>query len=348
MTSNEATNHSGSEPARPGIPDLRSAMHAIVQDRYGGPEVLELAEVPVPEPGEDQVLIEVRAASVNPYDWHLMRAIPHFVRLSNGFNRPRNRIPGADYAGVVAAVGSGVSDLAVGDEVFGGTGSGTLADFVVVARRNAVHKPANITFEQAAAVPMGGITALQALRDSGRVEAGHTVLINGAAGGVGTFAVQIAKAMGAQVTAVCSTRNVEMVRSIGADNVIDYTEVDFTKTGQRYDVIIDIIGNHSITAVRRVLEPKGRLVGVGQADMGDWIGPIAFLGGLALSSIGRSRKSSAMLAKNTQEDFLVLAQMLEEGSIVPVIDRTYPLAEAPDAIRYLEEGHARGKVIILP
>lgn len=322
-------------------------MDAIVQDRYGGPEVLELREVQIPAPADDEVLIKVHAASVNPYDWHLMRAIPHFVRLANGFTRPKNQIPGADYAGVVTAVGAGVSDLSVGDEVFGGTDSGTLAEFVSVSRRNVTHKPTNVTFEQAAAVPMGGITALQALRDRGRVEAGHKVLVNGAAGGVGTFAVQIAKAMGAEVTAVCSTRNVEMVRSIGADHVVDYTKADFTKARERYDVIIDIIGNHSISAVRRLLEPHGRHVAVGQADMGDWLGPITFLGGLAVSSIGRSRKSSAMIAKNTQEDFLVLGRMLEEGSIVPVIDRTYPLAEAPDAIRYLEKGHARGKVVIL-
>ena len=326
----------------------RSTMRAIVQHRYGGPEVLELRDVPIPAPGADEVLINVRAASVNPYDWHLIRAIPHFVRLTNGFTRPKNRIPGADYAGVVTAVGARVSDLEVGDEVFGGTGSGTLAEFVTVARRNAVHKPTNVTFEQAAAVPMGGITALQALRDSGRMKAGQTVLVNGAAGGVGTVAVQIAKAMGADVTAVCSTRNVEMVRSIGADHVVDYTAVDFTKAGDRYDVIIDIVGNHSVSGLRRVLMPHGRLVGVGQADMGDWIGPITFLVGLALSSIGRSQKASALMAKNTQEDFLILRGMLEDGSIVPVIDRSYPLAEAPDAIRYLEEGHARGKIIVVP
>jgi NADPH:quinone reductase-like Zn-dependent oxidoreductase len=324
----------------------RSTMRAIVQHRYGGPEVLELREVPIPAPGADEVLINVRAASVNPYDWHLMRAIPHFVRLTNGLTRPKNQIPGADYAGVVTAVGAGVSDLEVGDDVFGGTDSGTLAEFVAVARRNVVHKPANVTFDQAAAVPMGGITALQALRDSGRVVTGQRVLVNGAAGGVGTFAVQIAKAMEAEVTAVCSTRNVEMVRSIGADHVVDYAEADFTKAAVRYDVIVDIIGNHPVRSLRRVLEPQGRLVGVGQADMGDWIGPIFFVGGLALSSIGRSQKASAMIAKNTQEDFLILRGMLEDGSIVPVIDRTHPLAEAPDAIRYLEEGHASGKVIV--
>lgn len=344
MTSNDP----GNDPVGAGTTGSRSTMHAIVQDRYGGPEVLELREVPIPAPGDDEVLISVRAASVNPYDWHLMRAIPHFVRLTNGLKRPRNQIPGADCAGVVTAVGAAVSDIRVGDEVFGGTDSGTLAEFVAVARRNVIHKPANVTFDQAAAVPMGGMTALQALRDSGRVEAGHKVLVNGAAGGVGTFAVQIAKAMGAEVTAVCSTRNVDMVRSIGADHVVDYTEADFTKAGERYDVIIDIIGNHPVSALRRVLEPQGRLVGVGQADMGDWIGPITFVGGLALSSIGRSRKSSAMIAKNTQEDFLVLRRMLEEGSIVPVIDRTYSLAETPDAIRYLETGHACGKLIVLP
>ncbi|HSJ70858.1 MAG TPA: NAD(P)-dependent alcohol dehydrogenase, partial [Acidimicrobiia bacterium] len=219
MTSNDPGHHAIGDTT-----GNRSTMQAIVQHRYGGPEVLELREAPIPVPGDDEVLVSVNAASVNPYDWHLMRALPHFVRMTNGITRPKNQIPGADYAGVVTAVGAAVTDISVGDEVFGGTDSGTLAEFVAVARRNVVHKPTNVTFEQAAAVPRGGVTALQALRDSGRVKAGHKVLVNGAAGGVGTFAVQIAKAMGAEVTAVSSTRNVEMVRSIGADAVVDYTE----------------------------------------------------------------------------------------------------------------------------
>lgn len=344
MTTPSDTETNGPAMAMP--PTGSATMQAITQDRYGSPDVLSLRTVDRPTPNADQVLVRVVAASVNPYDWHMVRGLPYFIRLMFGRRAPKNSIPGADFAGVVEMVGADVTDFSVGDEVFGGTGHGTLAEYVTVAPRNMVHKPATVTFEEASAVAMAGTTALQALRDTGKLAPGQHVLVNGASGGVGTMAVQIAKALGAEVTAVCSTRNVETVTSIGADHVIDYTTDDFVTSGIAYDLIIDVVGNRSMGEYRRALSAEGIYVGLGQADMGDWVGPFTFLGKVKLGSIGHRQAMSVMTAKNSKDDFLVLEQMLESGDIRPVIDREYPLSKAPDAIRYLEEGHAQGKVIV--
>ncbi len=327
-------------------PSRRPTTQAITQDRYGSPDVLSLRQVDRPEPADDEVLVRVIAASVNPYDWHMIRGVPYFIRLMFGFRAPKHPIPGADFAGVVEMIGADVTDFSIGDEVFGGTGSGTLAEYVAVAQRNVVHKPSNVTFEQASGVAMTGITALQALRDTGKLVSGQQVLVNGASGGVGSMAVQMAKAMGAQVTAVCSTRNVGTVKDLGADHVVDYTQEDFVKGDSAYDLIIDVVGNRTMADYRAALTDEGTYVGLGQADMGDWIGPLTFVGKVALGSIGRSQSMSMMTAENSKEDFLVLADMLRTGAIRPVIDREYPLAKASDAVRYLEEGHAQGKVIV--
>jgi NADPH:quinone reductase-like Zn-dependent oxidoreductase len=321
-------------------------MQAITQDRYGSPDVLSLRTVDRPTPAADEVLVRVVAASVNPYDWHMIRGLPYVMRLMFGRRVPKNPIPGADFAGIVEMVGADVTGFSVGDEVFGGTGTGTLAEYVAVAQRNVVHKPSNVTFEQASGVAMTGITALQALRNAGKLVPGQHVLVNGASGGVGSMAVQIAKALGAEVTAVCSTRNVETLTSIGADHVIDYTEADFVAGGVAYDLIVDVVGNRTMKELRTVLARDGRYVGLGQAEMGDWIGPFTFLGKVKLGSVGHSQSMKVITARNSKDDFLVLEQMLANGDILPVIDREYPLAKAADAVRYLEEGHARGKVIV--
>lgn len=320
-------------------------MKAIVNDNYGSPDELELAEVDKPALNPDGVLVRVRAASVNPYDWHLMRGLPYLVRVSEGLRRPKLAIKGVDLAGVVEAVGENVTELRPGDEVFGGS-AGAFAEYACGKEKGLAPKPAGITFEQAAAVPIAGFTALQALRDRGQLEAGQRVLVNGAAGGVGTFAVQIAKAFGAEVTGVCSTRNLELVRSLGADHVIDYTADDFTKQGRRYDLILDAVGNRSLRRLRRVLAPKGRLVLVGGGNGGRWIAPVLGPIKAVLLSPFVSQELKPMLATRKKEDLLTLKEMIEAGQITPVIDRTYPLTETPEAIRYLEAGHARGKVVI--
>lgn len=344
MATTPDTQNDGSATATP--PSGSNTMQAIMQDRYGSPDVLSLRTVDRPTPAADQVLVRVVAASVNPYDWHMIRGLPYFMRLMFGRRAPKNPIPGADFAGVVEMVGADVTDFSVGDEVFGGTGHGTLAEYVTVAPRNMVHKPSTVTFEQASAVAMTGITALQALRDTGKLAPGQHVLVNGASGGVGTMAVQIAKALGAEVTALCSTRNVETLRRIGADHVIDYTQNDFAGTRVAYDLIIDVVGNRSMKEYRSALTANGIYVGLGQAEMGDWLGPFLFLGKVKLGSVGRSQSTTVMTARNSKDDFLILEQMLANGDIDPVIDREYPLAKAADAVRYLEEGHARGKVIV--
>lgn len=317
-------------------------MRAIANTRYGSPDGLRLAEVERPALGPDQVLVRVRASSVNPLDWHVMRGEPYVVRLMEGLRAPKQPIRGVDVAGVVEAAGENVPDLQPGDEVFGSRG-GAFAEYV--SGKTFVRKPANMTFEQAATVPAAGCTALQALRDKGTLQAGQRVLINGAAGGVGTFAVQIAKAFGADVTGVCSTTNVEVVASIGADRAIDYTVADFTRDGQRYDLIVDNVGNHSLMHLRRALTPKGTLVGVG-GEVGNWIG--AFTGPLKALVVSRfvGQRFVSLLAKVTKDDLLVLAELMEAGKVTPVIDRTYPLSETAEAIRYLETGRARGKVVI--
>ncbi len=320
-------------------------MKAIVSEEYGGPEVLELRDVDAPALHPDGVLVRVRASSVNPYDWHVMRGLPYLVRLTEGRSRPKQPIRGVDVAGVVEAVGENVTAFRPGDEVFGAK-AGALAEYVCVGPKNGLAaKPAGLTFEQAAAIPLAGVTALQALRDKGRLEAGQRVLVNGAAGGVGTFAVQIAKALGAMVTGVCSGRNVDLVTSIGADRVLDYAEVDFARSGERYDLVVDNVGNRSLSDLRRALTPHGTLVVVGGGG-GNWIGPMMLPLRAAMLSPFVGQRLLPFLAKHTQDDLLVLKELAETGKIVPVIDRTYPLAEAAEAIRYLETGHARGKVVV--
>jgi NADPH:quinone reductase-like Zn-dependent oxidoreductase len=325
-------------------------MKAIRYYAYGSPDVLRLQDAPMPAIGGDELLIRVRAAAVNPLDWHFMRGIPYLARLQSGLARPKasRRRLGADMAGSVEAVGASVTSFAPGDEVFGGLPElGTLAEYITVRQDGIVlHKPASITFEQAAAVPVAGFTALQALRDKGRLQAGQKVLVNGAAGGVGTFAVQISAALGAEVTGVCSTANVRLVGSIGADHVIDYTKEDYTRTGQRYDLLVDIAGNRTLAECRRVLAPGGVLVGVGAPDKGRWLGPAARGLKIMLLSPLVSQRLTVFLAQQRREDLTFLRELIEAGKVTPVIDRTYPLAAAAEAMAHLETGHARGKVII--
>jgi NADPH:quinone reductase-like Zn-dependent oxidoreductase len=321
-------------------------MKAIVRDTYGSPDVLELREIERPVVDDDGVLIRVRAASVNAYDWHALRGHPYLVRMGDGLRRPKSGTSGVDLAGIVEAVGPNVTEFKPGDEVFGERG-GAFAEYVCAKVDSIARKPTNLTFEQAAAVPMAGFTALQGLRDKGRLQAGQRVLINGAAGGVGTFAVQIAKALGAHVTAVCSTRNVAMIRSIGADEVIDYTREDFTKSDQRYDLILDIASTRSLTACRHILKPDGTLVVVGAAKgNGRFIGPMIRPVEAAVISRFVSQKLLPFLAHRSKDDLIFLTGLIEAGKITPVIDRSYPLSKTPEAIRYLEAGHAQGKVVI--
>jgi NADPH:quinone reductase-like Zn-dependent oxidoreductase len=325
-------------------------MKAIRFDRYGPPEVLELRDVDLPAVGDDELLVRVRAASVNPLDWHFMRGSPYVVRMIAGLSRPRPSVGqlGADMAGSVEAVGQNVTGFRPGDEVFGGTDArGTLAEYLSIGQDGAVlAKPASLTFEEAASVPVAAVTALQALRDKGRIQPGHKVLVNGASGGVGTFAVQIAKAFGAEVTGVCSTRNVEIAVSIGADQVIDYTREDFTQARGRYDLVVDIAGNRTLAETRRVLVPKGVLVAVGGPNQGRWIGPLGRSVTLALRSPMVSQRMTFFLARQNKADLAVLGDLLEGGKVRPVLDRTYRLSDAAEAIAYLEGGHARGKIAI--
>ena len=319
-------------------------MKAIVYRRYGSPDVLRLEEVPTPVPKDGEVLVRVHAASVNPLDWHLLRGKPYIVRPTSGWRKPKRNIPGVVVAGVVEAVGRDVTLVKPGDEVFGEK-TRACAEYVCGPEKLFVHKPANMTLEQAAALPVGAITALQALREKGQLEPGQKVLINGASGGVGTFAVQLGKHLGGEVTGVCSTVNVDMVRSLGADHVIDYTFEDFTRGGRTYDLIVDNVGNRSLLAMRRSLAEGGRAVLVG-ASKGNWVGPVArMLAGQQLSRLG-SRKFIGILTDIERDDLLYLKELAEAGKISPVIDRRYPLSEVPEAIRYLETMRARGKVII--
>lgn len=320
-------------------------MRAIVYDRYGSPDVVELKEIDPPVPKDDQVLVRVHASSVNPIDWHRLRGQPVFMRASEGLLKPKNTGLGADLAGRVEAVGRDVTLAQPGDEVFG-MSIRTLAEYVAVPEEGVVPKPANLTFEQAAAVPLAALTALQGLRDKGGIEAGQKVLVNGAAGGVGTFAVQLAKAFGADVTGVCSTRNVELVRSIGADHVFDYTREDFTRGGDRYDLILDAVANRSLRALGRVLTPDGVVAVAGAAKGRSGGKPVLFVVRAMLTRRFRSQRVVPYLATRKRDDLLLLKELIEAGKVTPVIDRTYPLAQVPEAIRYLEEGHARGKVVI--
>jgi NADPH:quinone reductase-like Zn-dependent oxidoreductase len=320
-------------------------MKAIIFDHYGPPEGLTLQEVPAPEPQANEALVSVRAAALNAADWHVLRADPFLVRLMCGVFRPRRRRLGADVAGVVRAVGAGVTRFKAGDEVFGCLpldAWGSYAEQVCAAQDVLALKPARASFDEAAAVPLAGLTALQALRKIGQLQAGHKVLINGASGGVGTFAVQIAKALGAEVTAVCSSRNAEAARAMGADHVLDYATVDFTRQPQRYDVIVAANGYHPLAAYKRALAPHGRYAMVGGA--GKQMAEAIFFGPW-LSKRG-GRRLGRVDMKPNQADMQFLADLLAAGKLKPVIDRRYGLEQVPEAIRYLEEGHARGKVVI--
>lgn len=320
-------------------------MQAIVRHTYGSPDVLKPAEVPTPTPKDDEVLIKVAAASVNAADWRMLRAEPFLARLDVGLVTPRNKILGFDVAGRVAAVGRAVKQFAAGDEVFGNLyelRGGAFAEYVAAPERLLVRKPANLSFEQAAAVPMAAVTALRGLREYKPLQPGHTVLINGASGGVGTFAVQIAKAFGAEVTAVVSPRNVELARTLGADHVIDYTREDFTQRGEQYDLILAVNGYQPIAAYRRALRPGGAYVMAG--GTGTQLFQVLVLGPW-LSKPGVS-KLTALETKPTTEDLCFVKGLLEAGTLTPVIDRTYPLCQVPDAIRHMEQGHPRGKIVI--
>ena len=324
-------------------------MKAMVNMKYGPPDVLELTEVERPTPKDDEILLKVHAASVNPADWHLLRGDPYIARLQLGLRYPKTRVLGCDVAGRVEAVGKNVTTLQPGDEVYGSPfmhGFGAFAESVCVPEDLLAPKPATLSFEQAAAVPLAASTALQGLRDNGRIEPGHRVLIIGASGGVGTFAVQIAKYFGAEVTGVCSTRNVELVRSLGADHVVDYTHEDFTDGGQKYDLVFQLAGTRSPSDCRRALTSKGTLVQISGDSDGRWIGPVDRIVKALVLSPFVSQKMASFTVEPNRDDLRFLTQLIEAGKLTPVIDRTYPLAEVPEAIRYLEEGHARGKVVI--
>lgn len=321
-------------------------MKAVTHCEYGGPEVLVLGDVEKPTPGDDELLVKVHAAAVNPLDWHYMRGTPYVVRVGGGLRFPQDGRMGVDFAGIVEAVGKNVEKFQPGDEVFGGR-NGAMAEYVVVgADRGVVHKPSNISFEQAAGVPIAALTALQAIRDKGDIQAGQSVLINGASGGVGTFAVQIAKAYGAEVTGVSSTRNQQLVKSLGADFSIDYTRENYTLGDQRYDVILDCVGNHSLLDQRQVLKPGGKIVLIGGPTDGNWIGAfVAPISALVLSPF-YDEEFVNLLAQTNAEDLATLGEMIQTSQITTVIDRKYPLSEASQAIAYIEQGHARGKVIL--
>jgi len=338
-----STNDYDRQTAAPNHP-----MKAIVYSDYGLSN-LKLENIEKPVPNDDQILVKVRAASVNPYDWHFVEGTPYIMRMMGvGLRKPKDIQLGVDFAGTVEAVGKNVTQFKPGDEVFGGRG-GAFAEYVCRRAEGAVAlKPANLTFEQAASVNIAGITALQALRDKGKVQPGQKVLINGASGGVGTFAVQIAKTFGADVTGVCSTRNVDLVRSLGADHVIDYTKEDFAKGTERYDVILDNVPNHSLSECRRILTPNGKYVMIGGGGPNDsrWVGPFGRVIKTMVLSPFTSQKMGMMMADANGKDLTILADMMQSGKLKPVIDRTYKLNEVPAAIAYLEEGHARGKVVI--
>lgn len=327
-------------------------MKAFVSRSYGPPEGLTLTDVAQPVPAADEVLVRVRATSVQPYDWHFMRGEPYLARLMGGglgLRRPSIEILGADVAGEVAAVGSAVTEFRSGDEVFAMSKQGGFGEYVCVRAGELAPKPKNLSFEQAAAVPLAANTALIGLRDEGRIQSGQRVLINGASGGVGTFAVQIARALGAEVTAVCSTRNVELVRSLGADVVIDYTTTDFTQNGDHYDLVLDIAGSRSISACRRVLTPKGSYVIVG-GQAGRWVQPAGrMFSALAVAPFVSQRIAMADVVRCTRnkENLILLTELIENGEITPVIDRSYPFDEIPTAVRYQEAGHAAGKVVVV-
>ena len=321
-------------------------MKAIVRTKFGSPDVLSLEEIEQPPLTDDGMLVRVRATSVNPADWYSVVGIPLIARPTMGFFKPRAKTVGVDFAGTVEAIGKDVTQFKVGDEVFGGRDA-AFAEYVGVREERAVvHRPKNLTVEQAASVGVAGLTALQGLRDKGKMQPGQQVLINGASGGVGTFAVQIAKALGAEVTAVCSTRNVDLVRSLGADHVIDYTSDDFTRSERRYDMLFDVAGNRPWSACRRVLNKKATLVMVGAPKGTRLLGPLSHILRLRFAAIGSRRKVTFFVAKFNKADMQVLADLMEAGKVTPVIDRRFDLSETADALRYLGEGHAQGKIVI--
>lgn len=322
-------------------------MKAVMQDRYGSADTPEFGETDAPVPAVDEVLVRVHAASVNAYDWHLMHGDPKIARLAFGLRKPRARIRGRDFAGRVEAVGSGVMGFEPGDEVYG-EADGAFAEFVCAKDTMLGPKPVNLTFEQAAAIPLAGNTALIGLRDVARVQRGQSVLVNGASGGVGTFAVQLAKAYGAEVTAVCSTRNVDLVRSLGADHVIDYRLEDFTRGGRRYDVVLDLVGNHSLAGFRRALTPTGTLVlsGGGVYEGGSVVGPMGLFFKRRLAALFSRQRLLELPARQSKANLAALCELAESGKIAPVVERTYPLSEAAEAIRYVVVEHARAKVVV--
>ncbi len=329
-------------PIAAGTPTMKGWVYRC----YGGPEILQYEDLPKPALEDDAVIVKVHAASVNPLDWHTLRGKPYFMRMDTGLGAPKESQLGVDFAGVVESVGKSVTKFKPGDEVFGGR-TGAFSEFVRVKEsRNVVLKPANASFAQAATIPVAAITALQALRDSGELKAGQKVLINGASGGVGTYAVQIAKALGAEVTGVCSARNVELVRSLGADHVIDYTREDFTAAATKYDLIVDTVVTHPLSDYRRVLTDAGIFVIVGSNTDGDYLGPAADVLKASLYDPFVSQHFEFMLSALEPEDLATLAGMMTEGKIRSVIDRTYSISELPEAIRYLETGRARGKVVV--
>ena len=319
-------------------------MKAIVQDKYGSPDVLELRAIDKPVVKHDEVLVRVRAAAVNIGDWHLLRGVPYVMRAVSGLRKPRRAVPGLDIAGQVEAVGRNVKQFRPGDEVFGWC-RGAFAEYARAAENNLLPKPANLTFEQSAAVGDSAFTALAAVRDQGKVQPGQRVLINGASGGVGTFAVQIAKSFGADVTGVCSTRNVDLVRSIGADRVIDYTKEDFTQTEHRYDVMLDLVGTRSLSDCRRALTQRATYVLVGVRDLGRWFGLAPQIKALLLSPFVRQRMR-VFVVRHNREDLAVLKELVEAEKVAPVIHRRYELSEVPEALRHQGEGHTQGKLVI--
>jgi len=341
-----AMSHNGPCGAAPPLPAGATPMKAIVHHCYGSADVVRYEDFPKPAPADDEILVKVHAASVNPLDWHHLEGTPYLVRLDAGFGTPTNPRLGVDFSGTVEAVGKQVTRFKTGDEVFGGK-FGALADYVAVRQERAIAlKPANVTYDQAAAVAIAGITALQGLRDKGHIRPGQQVLINGASGGVGTFAVQIAKSYGATVTGVCSTRNLELVRSLGADRVVDYTREDITRGAQRYDLILDNVATHSLFDYKRILNPHGIYVMIGSTDPGYWFAWLwKPLEAWAISPF-TSQKFGMIFADLTPNDLGTLAQLMQSGQLTPVIDRTYKLSDAADALRYLEKGHARGKVVV--
>ena len=319
-------------------------MKAVVYCDYGSPDVLNLATIAKPVPTDDQVLVKVLAASVNPYDWHFMRGEPYVMRIGNGLRKPKGMRIGVDFSGTVEAVGKNITQFKAGDEVFGGR-TGSFAEYVVISEKFLMRKPENLSFEQAGAVQIAGLTALQGLRDQGKLKAGEKVLINGASGGVGTFAVQIGKALGAEITGVCSTRNIDLVRGLGADQVIDYTKEDFTKRAERYDLILDMVGNHGLLACRRALKPDGRYVMIG-GPKGRWIAPMDTLLRAFLLKPFVKQEMGFMMSQINRDDLMFLRELMQAGKVTPVIERTYSLNEVREAVAHVESGRARGKVVV--